>query len=170
MPENRAYLSLGSNIDPEHNLPAAVRLLGEAGRVLAVSGAWQSAAVGRTDQPDFVNAAALLATPLDAAGLKAGPLAHIEAQLGRVRGEDKNAARPIDLDIELFNEAIFDLGGRHIPSPEIYERSFVALPLAEIAPDYIHPETGETLRRIAERLTPAARLRPRPDIVLEEKI
>ncbi len=163
MPEHRAYLSLGSNIAPERNLPEAVDLLAQHGRLLAVSAAWQSAALGRPEQPDFVNAAALLVTTLTAAELKAGPLAAIEAALGRVRSVDKYAPRPIDIDIMLFDDAIFNLGEGRIPSPEIYERAFVAVPLAEIAPDYVHPETGESLAAIAARFGTAG-LRLRPDI------
>lgn len=166
MSENLAYLSLGSNIDPERNLPAAVGLLGRYGRVLAVSAVYESLAEGWADQPNFLNAAALFSTPLSAEKLRAGPIAEIEAALGRVRTANKNAPRTIDIDIMLFNRDILELGPRHIPSPEILERPFVAVPLAELAPDYVHPETGETLATIAARFSHAA-LRPRPDVAFD---
>ncbi len=152
MPDNLAYLSLGSNIDPERNLPEAVSLLAQYGSIVAVSSAWQSPPAGFADQPDFLNAALIMSTPLTAAELRGGPIAGVEKALGRVRTENKNAPRTIDIDILLFNHEVLNVGQRHIPSPEIYERAFVAQPLAEIAPEYVHPETGETLAAIAARV------------------
>ncbi len=128
-----AYLSLGSNVDKEYNLPAAVRLLAEHGRVLAVSAVYETAPVGNPDDPSF-----------------------IEQQLGRQRSADPNAPRTIDVDISLFDDAILDLGKRHIPDPEIVRFPHIAVPLADLAPDYRHPETGETLAQIAARVTAAA--------------
>lgn len=165
---NHAYLSLGSNIAPEHNLPAAVTQLARCGRVLAVSSVWQTAPVGLLDQPDFLNAAVLLETPLSARTLRQQAIAAIEDKLGRVRTENKNAPRTIDVDIMLFNRDIISLGQRHIPDPEVLERPFVAVPLAEIAPGYVHPETGQTLQQIARRFDPVStRMRRRDDVVLQ---
>jgi 2-amino-4-hydroxy-6-hydroxymethyldihydropteridine diphosphokinase len=159
MPEtqerNLAYLSLGSNIDPERNLPAAVDLLGEYGRVRAVSNVWQSKPVGFTDQPDFLNAAVILETALSPRSLRRQAIAAIERRLERVRTRNKNAPRTIDIDIMLFNDEITQVNSRRIPDPEVLERPFVAIPLAEIAPDYIHPETGQRLCEIAARFDPA---------------
>jgi 2-amino-4-hydroxy-6-hydroxymethyldihydropteridine diphosphokinase len=164
---NRACLSLGSNIAPESNLPAAVRRLAAFGRVLVVSTIWESPPAGCADQPDYLNAAVLLETALSAQELRETAIAAIEAALGRVRTENKNAPRPIDIDIMLFNHDILRLGHRRIPDPEVLERPFVAIPLAEIASDYVHPETGETLAAIAARFEPAkAGMRRRPDVVL----
>jgi 2-amino-4-hydroxy-6-hydroxymethyldihydropteridine diphosphokinase len=146
---NLAYLSLGSNIRPERHLPAAVAQLRRFGRVKVVSSAWQSAPVGLAEQPDFVNAAVLLETPLSASALREQAITTIENELGRVRTENKNAPRTIDIDIMLFNDEVFSLDSRRVPDPEVLERPFVAIPLAEIAPDYVHPETGQTLQEIA---------------------
>ncbi len=168
MPEsNRAYLSLGSNIEPERSLPAAVRLLGRYGCVRAASTVWQTLPLGRSDQPDYLNAVVLLETPLSAQSLRQDAIPAVESALGRVRTADKNAPRTIDVDIMLFNDEVLDLGRRHIPDPEILERPFVAMPLAEIAPDMRHPETGQTLSEIARRFEPdASGMRPRPDVTL----
>jgi 2-amino-4-hydroxy-6-hydroxymethyldihydropteridine diphosphokinase len=164
---NRAYLSLGSNIEAERHLPAAVAQLARFGRVKAASTVWQSAPVGFTDQPPFLNAAVLLETPLSARALREHAIAQIEADLGRVRTENKNAPRTIDIDIMLFNDDVFSIDHRHIPDPEVLERPFVAVPLAEIAPDYVHPETGETLKQIAARFdVSAAEMQRRDDVVL----
>jgi 2-amino-4-hydroxy-6-hydroxymethyldihydropteridine diphosphokinase len=162
---NRAFLSLGSNIDPEHNLPEAVRRLASRCRLLAVSPAYETQPVGRTDQPNFVNAAALVETELAATELKAHVLQIIEGELGRVRTEDKNAPRTIDLDISLFNEQVLEVGHRHIPDPEILQFPHLARPLADLNPDYRHPETGQTLQEIARDMLDRGMTR-RPDLVL----
>ena len=162
---NLAYLSLGSNIEPERNLPAAVKLLARLGRVRAVSSVWETEPVGFADQPNFLNAAVLLETVLSAWALREEAITQIEQALGRVRTENKNAPRTIDIDIMLFNRDVLQVGQRHIPDRQVLERTFVAIPLAEIAPDYVHPETGQTLQQIAQRL-PATGRTPRPDVAL----
>lgn len=151
-----AYLSLGSNLDKERNLPAAVRLLAAHGRLLAVSAVYETAPVGNPDDPAFFNAAAALETDLAPAELKQQVLAPIEQQLGRQRSADPNAPRTIDIDISLYDDAILDLGKRRIPDPEIVRFAHIAAPLADLAPGYRHPETGETLAEIAARVTAAA--------------
>jgi 7,8-dihydro-6-hydroxymethylpterin-pyrophosphokinase len=87
--------------------------------------------------------------------LRRQAIAVIERRLKRVRTRNKNAPRTIDIDIMLFNDDITQVGSRHIPDPEVLERPFVAIPLAEIAPDYVHPETGQPLREIAAQFDPA---------------
>jgi len=164
---NRVYLSLGSNIDPEHNLPRAVELLNEYGRVSRVSHVYQSPPLGFAGQADFLNAAVLLETSLSAQDLRQQAIARIEEKLGRMRTGNKNAPRTIDIDIMLFNHEVFTLGQRHIPDPEVRERPFVAVPLAEIAPDHVHPETGEPLAEIAARFdAPGGRMIRRDDVRL----
>lgn len=96
---NTAYLSLGSNIEPEANLPAAVRLLAQMTRLTVVSRVWETTPVGLSGQANFLNAAVVVETDLPALALKHEVLEVIERQLGRVRQADKNAPRPIDLDI-----------------------------------------------------------------------
>lgn len=164
---NTAYLSLGSNLAKERNLPAGVRLLAQHGRVVAVSAAYESDPVGNPGDPTFLNAALILETPLDPSALKATLLRMVESQLGRQRTDDPNAPRTFDADISLFNDQILELGHRHIPDPEILQYAHIALPLAEVAPDYRHPETGETLAAIAAGLSASARLRRRDDVILQ---
>jgi 2-amino-4-hydroxy-6-hydroxymethyldihydropteridine diphosphokinase len=162
---NRAYIAMGSNIDSEHNMREAVRRLSLRCRLLAVSPIYETAPVGSTDQPDFLNAAALIETDLTALELKTNVLQVIEQELGRVRTADKNAPRTIDLDISLFNEEVFDMGQRHIPDPDILKYPHIAVPLADLASRQRHPETGQTLGQIAQRL-PGGELVHRDDIVL----
>ena len=155
---HQVYLSLGSNIDPERNLPLAVGRLTQVGRVVAVSSVWETAPwATATPQPNFVNGCLLLETELTAAVLYAEVIETIETDLGRQRTGDRNAPRPIDIDIMLFDQEITVVGRRQLPDPEILERPFIALLLAEIAPDYVHPESGQTLAQLAQRF---ARQRP----------
>jgi 2-amino-4-hydroxy-6-hydroxymethyldihydropteridine diphosphokinase len=175
---NRAYLSLGSNIKPEHNLPAAVHELRAFGRVLAVSSVWESppfaadVTTDRTTRPagsNFLNAAVLLETDLSPRDLYDQAIAAIEQRLGRIRDpHDKNAPRTIDIDLSLFNHHVLEFAGRRIPDPDIVKRPFVAVPLAELEPDYVHPTEGRRLADIASRCASNSGLRPRPDVRLEE--
>lgn len=148
--QNRAFIALGSNIDAEDNLREAVRLLAEQCVLVAVSPVYETVPVGKLDQPNFLNAVVLIETSLTAADLKRDVLSAIEHQLGRVRTSDKNAPRTIDLDIALFNTEVLDVDTRHIPDPDILKYAHIAVPLADLAPQYRHPETGQTLREIAE--------------------
>ena len=148
----RVFIALGSNINSERNLREAVRRLSLHCRLLAVSPVYETAPVGKTDQPNFLNAAALIETDLTAAELKTNVLQVIEQELGRVRTEDKNAPRTIDLDISLFNEEVLDVEGRRIPDPDILRYPHIAVPLADLAPQQHHPETGQTLEQIARSL------------------
>ena len=145
-----AYLILGSNIDPERNLPAAVALLRESGQVLQVSRVWESPPVDGSDQPNYLNAAVLLETSRDLRALHEDVIARIEQQLGRRRDPaNRYAPRTIDIDVALFDELVIEIDGRPLPDPDILTRPFVALPLAEIAPRYVHPLEGRTLEEIA---------------------
>lgn len=145
---NTVFLSLGSNIQPEFYLPAAVDRLADLGEVAAVSSFYETLAVGDPTQPNFLNAAVILITPLSADELKQ-QLSAIELSLGRQRSADPNAARTIDLDIAFFNHDTLRLGKRHIPDPDILTQPYLARPLAELAPNFVHPETGQTLSAIA---------------------
>jgi len=163
---NQAFVSLGSNLDPETNLPEAVRLLAARSCLVATSHVYQTIPVGSTGQPDFLNAVALIETDLSAARLKSEVLEGIEQELGRVRTADKYAARTIDLDILLYNDEVFDLGGRRIPDPDIPRLAYLAVPLSDIAVGRRHPETGQTLSEIVRRL-PQRQITRRLDVRLQ---
>jgi 2-amino-4-hydroxy-6-hydroxymethyldihydropteridine diphosphokinase len=166
-PLHRAYLLLGSNIDPEKNLPAACRLLAVHGRIVRTSQVWESPPADGSAQTNYLNAAVLLETAHTAEELRLTVLPAIEATLGRTRDpHDKYAARTIDVDIVLFDQEILDVAGAHIPDPDIPRRAFVAVPLAEIDPDYIHPEDGRTLSQIAAAAGNRSELIPRSDVRL----
>lgn len=172
---NRAVVNLGSNIDKEKNLPAAVQILSKACRVVDISAVYETLPRGPADQPNFFNAAVLIETELGPADLKERILGPIEKVLGRVRTGDKYAPRTIDVDLVLFNEEILEFDGRHIPDPDIVRFPHVAMPVADLVPDMPHPETGEPMRAIARRLLQAATAQNdgeppiwlRPDVHLE---
>lgn len=168
---NRAYFSLGSNIEAERNLPAAVDALAEFGRLRSVSSVWESAAVGVTPgdtSPNFLNGAVLLETEEPALALCTEIVPALERRLNRVRNpRDKNAPRTIDLDLSLFNDDVLQVGHRTIPDPAILRRAFVAVPLAEVAPDYFHPVAKRRLSEIAAALAAAQPLMRREDVCLQ---
>jgi 2-amino-4-hydroxy-6-hydroxymethyldihydropteridine diphosphokinase len=167
-PHNRAYLSLGSNIGAERNLPAAIRELANLGNVVAVSRVWESPPFGSNspDAQNFLNAAVLLRTELSARDV-CDQVSTIEQKLGRVRDpRDKNAPRTIDVDLSLFNDEMRTVGHRKIPDPAILLRAFVAAPLAEVDPDYVHPITKRRLKEIADEMTVRQLLWVRSDISL----
>lgn len=138
-----AYLSLGSNINPVENLKKAVALLRTAGQITAFSGVWETEAVG-SNGPNFLNSALIYQTPYSQITLKDLVLHRIEDQLGRVRTANKNAPRPIDLDIIIFDGVVVDL--------ELWSRLYIARPFSEIIPDLVHPQNGFTLKTVANEL------------------
>lgn len=147
-------VAFGSNIEPEWNLPEAIRRLSRRIVVEAASHIVRSPAVDSPGAPDFHNAAARVATELSPAALKHEVLRPLEAELGRRRGADKNAPRTLDLDLVLFGGLIVDdaEAGLRLPDPDLLTRVYVAVPAAELAPEFRHPLTGETLAAIARRL------------------
>jgi 2-amino-4-hydroxy-6-hydroxymethyldihydropteridine diphosphokinase len=148
--KRRALIALGSNIDPERNLPAAVARLAAHPdiEVVAASGVYESPPLGRPGDPWFRNAAVAVETSLAPAALR-GELRLLEAELGRVRGEDRYAPRSIDLDLAAYEGFAGELEGNRVPDPEIGQRAFLALPLAEVAPDWTDPARGRSLAEIA---------------------
>lgn len=146
---NRVMIAIGSNIEPEINIRQGVKLLSTLCDVIKVSSVYLTEPVGTKNQPAFLNAALVISTPLSAVTLKQDVLFKVEKKLKRVRVEDKNAPRTLDLDIVLFNYDVFECMGRHIPDPDLLKYAHIAVPLAEIAPYYVHPETGQTLKDIA---------------------
>ncbi|HXT51188.1 MAG TPA: 2-amino-4-hydroxy-6-hydroxymethyldihydropteridine diphosphokinase [Thermoanaerobaculia bacterium] len=145
-------VGLGSNVEPERHLPEAVRRLAERAEVVAASSAWATAPVGPPGQLPFVNAAVLLRTALPPECVKPELLRPVEAAMGRVRGADRFAPRPIDLDFVASEDGEVRGEELEVPDPDLLRHAHVALPAAEVAPDWRHPRTGETFAAIAARL------------------
>jgi 2-amino-4-hydroxy-6-hydroxymethyldihydropteridine diphosphokinase len=156
------YLSLGSNVgERAGNLHAAIDRLRAFGDVVAVSSLYETEPVEFTSQPWFLNCAVKLNTNRTPQELLAGIL-DIEQQLGRRRGQLKGP-RIIDLDILLFGNAIIDDHGLTIPHPAMHERRFVLEPLAEIAPDVLHPVFQRTIWELRDALPPGQTVKPATD-------
>jgi len=157
---HRAYLSLGSNIEPERHLRAAIaELRARFGDVL-VSPVYRSAAVG-FDGPDFLNLAAAIDTDLDPPALDAW-LHALEDRHGRRRDVPRYASRTLDVDIVLFDDLVVEGPGHlRIPRPELRE-AFVLKPLSDIAPDVRDPVSGSTLAELVRSLDPASSLEAVP--------
>jgi len=136
------FLGLGSNESPEKNLRLAVSELRSRFGELTLSPVYQSAAVG-FDGADFLNLVVRLQSedsPL--AICKVIELIHDLA--GRVRGSSQWESRPIDIDLLLYDDLIRDERPVHVPRDDVLKYSFVLRPLAEIAPEQVHPVTGKT--------------------------
>lgn len=147
-----AYIALGSNLgDKEKNLRCALLLLTQQGvEVVRVSSFLSTEPYGVTDQPQFLNAVACVRTSLAPLALLDVLLA-TELAMGRVRlrhwGE-----RNIDLDLLLYEDVVLDLPRLHLPHPDMQNRDFVLLPLAEIAPELKHPTLQKTIYELKENL------------------
>jgi len=157
--ESPAFIGLGGNLgDSVATLTAALRALDALPdtRVVRASKLYRTAAWGVTDQPDFINAVALLHTRRTPRQLLED-LLEIERHAGRHRlddGSDRWGPRTLDLDLLLFADARIDEPGLHVPHPRIQERAFVLVPLAEIAPDAHIPGVGTAAQALA-RMAPA---------------
>jgi len=154
---NQVVIALGSNIDKERNLPAALTLFHALCEVTAVAPIYETMPVGLLDQPNFWNTAVLIETDLSPEAIKRDIIGKVERELKRVRQEDPNAPRTIDADIILYNDDVREYAGvdgrmRPIPDKDLGRFVHVALPVADLLPQGIHPQTGEPLIELAERL------------------
>ena len=138
-----AWLSLGSNLEPERHLPAAAQALRERFGPVVFSPVYRTPAVG-FEGPDFLNAAAVLQTDLDPYELNQWLHALEDAQ-GRQRGGERFSSRTLDIDIVFFDDLVLKgAGNLELPRPEL-RHAFVLKPLADIAPGLRVPTTGHTL-------------------------
>lgn len=142
---NKAYLLTGGNLgDREQTLATAREYINEqCGIVISASSLYETAAWGNTDQPAFLNQALEIVTALNARQLIRRIL-KIEKLMGRIRKE-KYGPRLIDIDILLFNNEKHNYQFLKLPHPEMQNRRFALLPLAEIAPDILHPVLNKTI-------------------------
>jgi 2-amino-4-hydroxy-6-hydroxymethyldihydropteridine diphosphokinase len=168
MYEDKTVIALGSSLggrfgSPEAVIAAALDGLPAAGfQVLARSTPWRSASWPDPTQPDYINAVAIVETPLGAAEALA-KLHAVEAEFGRHREDPdgpRNAPRSLDLDLIAHGRTVSAHPRLVLPHPRAGERLFVMGPLAEIAPDWRHPVTGETATDLAARASVGLDARP----------
>jgi len=148
-----AFIGIGSNVgDRQRNCSEAVKRLKEIHgcRFVRCSRWYLTSPVGVENQDWFVNGVALLDAEISARDLLTGLLS-IEAAMGRVRAE-KWGPRVIDLDLLLYGPDILDETDLKIPHPYMHLRRFVLAPLAEVAPDIVHPVLGKTASRMLQEL------------------
>ncbi len=153
-------VALGANLATRHGPPAATLaealkvLEGEGVEILACSRWYRTAPVPPSGQPDYVNGVARLGTTQNPAQLLA-TLHRVEAAFGRVRTV-ANAARTLDLDLIDYDGQVADGsgGGPVLPHPRAHQRAFVLMPLAEVAPGWVHPVLGETVEALIAALPP----------------
>jgi len=159
-------VALGSNLGGERGssqaiLDEAVSQFDAAGlTVLKRSSWWRSAAWPDPTGPDYLNGVALVETRLSPTEAL-GALHRIETAFGRERGQVRNASRTLDLDLIAHGRTVLDRPGLRLPHPRAAERLFVMGPLAEIAPEWRHPVTGETAAALAAGATVGRDARPR---------
>ena len=136
---NTVYLLLGSNMgDSEQMLTVATNMIEKnIGKLTKSSSIYRTAAWGNEDQPDFLNQIIIISSSLSSSNVLK-EIFVIEKEMGRVR-TTKNAARVIDIDMLFFNDEIIQTETLTVPHPQIQNRRFVLVPLAEISPDFQHP-------------------------------
>ena len=148
-----AYIAIGSNLaSPLEQVNAAVQALGEIpqSKIVAVSSFYRTPPLGPQDQPDYLNAAVVLETALNAETLLDNTQ-RIELQQGRVRKAERWGPRTLDLDIMLFGHETINTERLTVPHYDMKNRGFMLWPLFEVAPDLIFPD-GIPLRTILDNL------------------
>jgi 2-amino-4-hydroxy-6-hydroxymethyldihydropteridine diphosphokinase len=148
------FVAVGSNVDPEENVTRALRLLSDEVGIRAVSTFYRTPALNRPQDPPFVNGVVEVGDALGPVDLKK-VLQNIERAVGRERTADRYAPRTVDLDLLLY--------GDRVPHSDIRERLFVAIPLLELAPDLILPDSGTALRSVVDSL-PSYPMEPLADL------
>ena len=150
----QVYVAAGSNIDPERNLALAVAALERAFGPLECSPWYRNRAVGFEGE-DFVNFVVGFETaePLPRVIAR---LREIEAQCGRPRDAPKWAPRAMDLDILLYGDLRCEEPGLVLPRPDLLKRPYMLGPLADIAPELMHPTAGATIGQLWQRFDRAA--------------
>lgn len=148
-----AYIAIGSNLaSPLEQVNAAVQALGEIpqSKIVAVSSFYRTPPLGPQDQPDYLNAAVVLETALDAETLMDNTQ-RIELQQGRVRKAERWGPRTLDLDIMLFGHETINTERLTVPHYDMKNRGFMLWPLYEVAPNLIFPD-GTSLKSILDNL------------------
>lgn len=145
----RVFVAAGSNIDPERNLTAASREMASAFPDIRFSPWYRNRAVG-FEGADFINFVAGFTTDLPIPDL-VGRLRAIEERCGRPRAAPKWASRSMDLDILLYGDVVCDEPGLTLPRPDLLKRPYMLGPMADLAPEVVHPTANATIGELWQR-------------------
>jgi 2-amino-4-hydroxy-6-hydroxymethyldihydropteridine diphosphokinase len=137
------YVAAGSNVEPEKNLARALDELTQTFGELAISPAYRNPAVGFVGA-DFINLVVGFRT-VDAPAQVKQKLERIETSCGRPRDAPKWAPRSMDLDILMYDQLVSDAPGLILPRPDLLRRAFMLKPLADLAPELLHPTQHRTI-------------------------
>jgi 2-amino-4-hydroxy-6-hydroxymethyldihydropteridine diphosphokinase len=162
LPE-RAFVGVGSNLDPKRHVLAALAALLAEETVTGVSTFFRTAPLFGVDQPPYLNGVFALAVTAEPRAVQARLLA-IETRLGRVRTADRNASRVIDLDLLLQGDRVVATPDLRLPHPDVRSRAFVAVPLSELAPDLVLPDDRAPLAPLARSLAGSSTLVPAVEV------
>lgn len=148
---NKVFLLTGSNVGDSSALlnEAKLAIKKQVGEIEAASHLYKTAPWGNTNQQDFLNQVLAVNTNLSAYDVLKTIL-NIELSMGRIR-EEKWAPRTIDIDILFFNTEIIQQENLIVPHPLLHQRRFTLVPLAEIAPDYVHPTLHQTNTQLLQQ-------------------
>jgi len=145
------YLGLGSNMgERQDNLQKALDYISQRMRIENKSSIYDTAPVGDDNQARFLNMVCQVTTSMPANTLLF-LLKGIENKMGRMPGPP-NRPRPIDIDILLYGNEIIDTPDLKVPHPRMLERAFVMVPLAEIAPDVVHPVQKQSIKALLDAI------------------
>jgi 2-amino-4-hydroxy-6-hydroxymethyldihydropteridine diphosphokinase len=147
--DTSVFIGVGSNIEPEKNIKEALFLLLKYVNVLDISTHYLTKACGNPEDPDYINGVWKIKTGLGFMDLKCDVLRKIENTMGRKRTDKKYAARKIDLDILLFGDRVIKSRAGTVPDMYIYKRPFVCIPVSELEPEYILPDTKRSISDVA---------------------
>ncbi len=153
---HKVILCLGSNIRPEFNLNKAIDLLRRYGKIEALSSAWETHAVG-SRAANYLNACLIFITSYSLDDLKTKVIRPIESRLIRVRDQDKNTPRTIDIDIVMFDGAPY--------KPDYWNKAFLLVPLNQILPGLEHPFANGNISGFATRVMEKTWMVERPEVI-----
>lgn len=146
----RAYIAVGSNIDPAQNILKALRILKEFSPILALSPFYRNRPLNRPEQQDFYNGVLETHLNTEPGWFKSSILRTVESRTGRIRTKDPYASRVIDLDLILIDDTAYQSDDLVLPDPDIFSRPFLAIPLFNLRPDLEIAGSGESLAEIVK--------------------